>query len=422
MAMSGQAVGGLTQSAVALRLLWLLLALSSFVRFEPAPYDIFGGGLFVLFLILGLRIPGGVRAPAFCLCIFMLANIIAGIFAEDPEHTLRTMFIRLYLILSWLFFVCIICENPRRVYEVIWSGYIVAAIITVLVADLVFMKILELPIDESDKIWDYGGRALGLFKDPNVFGPYLIPVALYSFVNTIDRSGLRAFVMSALFILFGVGILIAFSRGAWLNLGVSFLVWGALRVYTGRGLAQYVKTFAQTGVLLGIASLTVIWAISIDQVGESFEQRARLNLYYDDSRFTHQAELLEAALVTPIGVGPHGTGIVGTKVKIFAPHNVFLHVLIESGWIGAVAFYVFLAMTLWRGWQFCVQPTAIQDVYIIVFACTVGLLTQSLFIDSTHWRHMYLLFGMLWGPLLAWKADRAALLSLRRSGAGFDPP
>jgi len=32
-------------------------------------------------------------------------------------------------------------------------------------------------------------------------------------------------------------------------------------------------------------------------------------------------------------------------------------------------------------------------------------MAQSLFIDSTHWRHMYLLFAMLWGPLLAWQTD-----------------
>jgi hypothetical protein len=89
MVTSGQHLGGVTQSVFALWLLWLLLALSSYVRIEPAPYDVLGSGLFVLFFILGLGIPRGIGAPTFCLFIFMLANIIAVMCAPDPVHTLR---------------------------------------------------------------------------------------------------------------------------------------------------------------------------------------------------------------------------------------------------------------------------------------------------------------------------------------------
>jgi O-antigen ligase len=411
MVTSGQYLGGVTQSVFTLWLLWLLLALSSYVRIEPAPYDVLGSGLFVLFLILGLGIPRGVSAPIFCLSIFMLANIIAGMCAPDPVHTLRSMFIRLYMILSWLFFTCLIYENPRRVYEVIWSGYIFAAIISVFIGILMFYGIMEVNLERQ---W-YTGRAPGLFKDPNVFGPYLVPVALYTLARMIDGSGLRLLVMSALFVWFGFGILIGFSRGAWLNLGVSFIVTMALRSYTERGLTQSVRSFVRAGILLGAASLGVIWAKSADTIGEMFETRAKLVQYYDVERFATQAAILENALVNPIGIGPGQA----EETFAYAVHNLFLHVLIESGWLGAVAFYAFLAMTLWRGLNFCMQSTVIQNIYIIIFACTVGTLTQSLFIDSTHWRHMYLLFGMLWGPLLAWQADRAAFLSLRRSSVGF---
>jgi O-antigen ligase len=222
--------------------------------------------------------------------------------------------------------------------------------------------------------------------------------------------------MGALFVWFGFGILIGFSRGAWLNLGVSFMVAIVLQFYTERRLAQSVRSFVQAGILLGTASLVVIWAKSADTIGEMFQARAKLVQYYDTDRIAYQAEILENALVNPIGIGP---GQSHDFHAGYAPHNLFLHVLIESGWVGAVAFYAFLAMTLWRGLNFCMQPTVIQNIYIIVFACTVGTLMQSLFIDSTHWRHMFLLFGMLWGPLLAWQADRAAFLSLRRSSVGF---
>jgi O-antigen ligase len=420
MVTSGQHLGGVTQSVFALWLLWLLLALSSYVRIEPAPYDVLGSGLFVLFFILGLGIPRGIGAPTFCLFIFMLANIIAGMCAPDPVHTLRSMFIRLYMILSWFFFTCLIYENPQRVYGIIWNGYIFAAIICTLVASLIYAGIIALPPAAghfSYEVLHERQRAQGLFKDPNVFGPYLVPVALYTLARMIDGSGLRLLAMGALFVWFGFGILIGFSRGAWLNLGVSFMVAMALRFYTERGLAQYASSLVLVGVFLGTASLVVVWAKSADTIGEVFETRAKAVQYYDVKRFATQAAILKNALVNPIGIGPGRAEDLETFG--YAPHNLFLHVLAESGWLGAVAFYAFLAMTLWRGLNFCMQPTVIQSIYIIVFACTVGTLTQSLFIDSTHWRHMFLLFGMLWGPLLAWQADRAAFLSLRRSSVGF---
>jgi hypothetical protein len=408
--------GGVTQSVFVLWLLWLLLALSSYVRIEPAPCDVLGSGLFVLFFILGLGIPRGIGAPTFCLFIFMLANIIAGMCAPDPVHTLRSMFIRLYMILSWFFFTCLIYENPQRVYGIIWNGYIFAAIICMLAASLIYAGIIALPPPPGHASYEVL-RAQGLFKDPNVFGPYLVPVALYTLARTIDGSGLRLLAMGALSAWFGFGILIGFSRGSWLNLGVSFMVAMALRFYTERGLAQSARSFVRVGILLGAASLMVIWAKSAGIIGEMFETRSKPVQDYDIDRFANQAKTVKKVLVTPIGIGPGQAEDLETFG--YAPHSLFLHVLIESGWLGAVAFYAFLAMTLWRGLNFCMQPTVIQNIYIIVFGCTVGTLTQSLFIDSTHWRHMFLLFGMLWGPLLAWQADRAAFLSLRRSSVGF---
>lgn len=422
---AGQPRNGVTQSAFTLSLLWLLLALSSFVLIEPAPYDVLGSGLLVLFFIRGLRIAPGAGAPMFWLFTFVLANIIAAMCAPDPVQSLRSLLIRFYMVLSWLLFTCLIYENPRRVYDIIWSGYIFAAIIAVLFGVLELLKILHIPATIKGPgnvfVVRYENRMAGPFKDPNVFGPYLVPVALYAVDKIIAGSGAKRLVMGALFLWVGLGIFGGFSRGSWVNLGVSFMVVMALQFYTARTSFQYVRLFVLGGIVLGAAALTVSFAISNASIGETFTHRAHLVQYYDDSRFRTQLETLKFAFANPIGIGPGLTaGITG---RCFAPdwecspHNLFIHVLGESGWFGAVAFYVFLAMTLWRGFKFCRQPTAIQNAYITVFACTIGTLTQSLFIDSTHWRHMYLLFAMLWGPVLAWKTDCAAFASLRRSSS-----
>lgn len=426
----GQHRNGVTQSAFTLSLLWLLLALSSFVLIEPAPYDVLGSGLLVLFFIRGLRIAPGSGAPIFCLFTFVLANIVAAMCATDPVQTLRSLFIRSYMVLSWLLFTCLIYENPRRVYDIIWSGYIFAAIIAVLFGILELLKILHIPTTSKGPAnivgLRYENRMAGPFKDPNVFGPYLVPVALYAVAKIIEGSGARRLIMGALFLWVGFGIFLGFSRGSWVNLGVSFMATMTLQFYTARTPFQYVRLFVLGGIVLGAAFLTVSFAISDASIGETFRHRAKAVQYYDDDRFQNQKATLKYALANPIGIGPglsqeirRGRCELSYTHGCLPPHNVFLQVLGESGWFGAMAFYGFLAMTLWRGFKFCRQPTAIQSVYIIVFACTIGTLTQSLFIDSVHWRHMYLLFAMLWGPVLAWKTDCAAFASLRRSSVAF---
>jgi hypothetical protein len=37
----------------------------------------------------------------------------------------------------------------------------------------------------------------------------------------------------------------------------------------------------------------------------------------------------------------------------------------------------------------------------VAYATFIGLFAESIIIDSNHWRHMYLLMGMIWGLMLA---------------------
>jgi hypothetical protein len=61
--------------------------------------------------------------------------------------------------------------------------------------------------------------AMGLFKDPNVFAPFLVPAALMLLEETLAPRLLRARLATKLVLLsiLTMGILFAFSRAAWLN-------------------------------------------------------------------------------------------------------------------------------------------------------------------------------------------------------------
>ena len=79
-------------------------------------------------------------------------------------------------------------------------------------------------------------RAQGLFKDPNVFGPFLIPAALIALEEALRPRvlGVRRPAAVARTRVLVLGILFAFSRAGWLNLAVALAV-DAARALAPRG-------------------------------------------------------------------------------------------------------------------------------------------------------------------------------------------
>ena len=71
-----------------------------------------------------------------------------------------------------------------------------------------------------------GPRAQGLFKDPNVFGPFLVPAVLILMEETVAPRLLRFRLATKLVLLsvLTVGVVFSFSRAAWLNLAVGAFV------------------------------------------------------------------------------------------------------------------------------------------------------------------------------------------------------
>lgn len=389
-------------------LLWLLMACSSVIFIEPAPYDLLGVALFLIFFGMGLRIPPGLVIAGFLLGIFLLTNSLASALAPDPEASFRSLGVRFFMIACWVLFTSLVYEDPVRVLRVLFSGYMAAALIAVTAGILGYYRL----VPYTEQLVEFG-RVRSLFKDPNVYGPFLVPVALYAVaqLESASRFGKTLLVGTFAFLMFG--ILLSFSRGSWLNLAIALFLYFTLRVLTQKTARSRHRMLVKGGIVATCAALFLGWIINTDNIQSMVERRAKLQ-YYDlaeeQGRFSRQKTVLKSILVTPIGIGAGQS----TQEYNFGkePHNIYLQILIESGWIGALAFFGFILLTLWKSIQFAFQPSSLQAVYIAVFACFVGLLSQSLFVDSTHWRHLYLLLGILWGVMLAWQSDiRAAAIA-----------
>jgi len=86
-----------------------------------------------------------------------------------------------------------------------------------------------------------------------------------------------------------------------------------------------------------------------------------------------------------------------------------------SGWIGGLSFFAFSASALFVGWRLVFRRGPYQTEVIPVWSCLVVQMVQGLQIDTDHWHHLNLLFGLLFGFAAA---DRmAGIVRVRGSAA-----
>jgi hypothetical protein len=387
-------VGARPHSRLVLGFLGLTLAMSSIVFIEPAPYDVMVITLLMALVITGLRFPREMHPAAVLLGLFAVGNVIAAAGSADPLAATRSLSIRLYMILAWCLFVSLIVANPGPVLQTLWRGYIFAALLAVVWGALEYLGFINF----GD--WQAGLRAKGPFKDANVFGPFLVPVAIYSLKGIARGHGLAIKALyGAIFMVIAFGILLSFSRGAWLNFVVAstlFSVFVVASMSTYRDRLRWLLVTA-TLILAAVALLGV--AAGTKSISDRFLQRAVLSQKYDldrGGRFFTQTQAIQEIATSPAGVGPgRSADVLGLE-----PHNLFLHIFVEGGWLAGAGFLSFLALGLYHSFSLFRWRSILRDDFYVVFASTAGVLLQSLFIDSTHWRHSWLLFAMLWGLII----------------------
>jgi hypothetical protein len=143
--------------------------------------------------------------------------------------------------------------------------------------------------------------------------------------------------------------------------------------------------------------MLVVAALSFEAVGGMFKERAQLVQSYDSGsstgRFNLQAVAVEEVLDNPLGMGPYGF----QEKYGLQQHNVYLQVLLVNGWAGGAAYIALVIMTLVIGLRTSLIRTPWQPYLIASYGAFVGEAAESAIIDSDHWRHFFLLLGLVWG-------------------------
>ena len=160
--------------------LFLTMAVSSFVSFEPAPYDL----LMILFIAFGFlfslyKITEETVFPIVVVCIFLVSNLISLFFVREMGGSLLFTGITFYLALTWVALVALGQKVKQLNFQLIIHGYLISACVAAIIGSLAYFQM----IPSSDNLLMFG-RAKAFFKDPNVFGPFLVMPALFAISMT----------------------------------------------------------------------------------------------------------------------------------------------------------------------------------------------------------------------------------------------
>ncbi|MEQ1719129.1 MAG: O-antigen ligase family protein [Hyphomicrobium sp.] len=383
-----------TVHRAALSLVWLTVASSSIVFSEPAAVDLLTFGLFVLLPVAGLFDAKPMAAALFAVLLAISAlSFLAATFALNLPVALTHAGVSLYLYGAAFLFAGFVAKRPLPHARLILNAYLAAAIIA---ASLGIAGYLDLFPGAYDLFTRYD-RASGPFKDPNVFGPFLIPALLTALHIWLTQPLSRGVLPLVLAGVLSAGILLSFSRGAWAGAAIAFAIYAYFySLGANRNLERFKLALL---VIAGTAAIALIVAVALqsENVNRLLSERAALTQPYDEGpegRFGGQLKAIATILDNPLGIG-------GLQFAPFIhheePHNVYLNMTMSTGWAGGLLYMALCAAILAAGFRHALKKTRSRGLFLIVYGSLAATILQGLLIDSDHWRHFYLLLGLATG-------------------------
>ena len=383
-------------------MLWLAAFAGGFVFVEPSPYEIVALAALVVFFASGLPLRPGHLPLLFLLVLYNvgIAITLAPVLARDKALVWAT--ISWFLTATALFYACALAEDTERRMKVLFAGYTAAAVIAAAIAILGYFQLF--PGADATLLY---GRAKGTFNDPNVLGPFLVLPSLLALRRVLTGRLLESIRGGALLALFAAALFLTFSRGAWAHFVIAALIYALLLFYLSRSAGERRRIIAAG--LIGVLVLALLLAalLSLRGVESLFEQRAALEQSYDVGELGRFGRHLAGALLAldrPFGIGPYEFS------RIFPedPHNVYLNAFMTAGWLGGISYLALVATTLWIGLRAALVEAPWRPMLLAAWATFAGVAIEGAIIDSDHWRHFWLLIGVLWAGAVAARALRVA--------------
>lgn len=342
------------------------------------------------------RISIGPLALGLPLAGLLIMSLLSAIFSIDVRLSVYH-WIRMLLAAGLYLFVINEIKNLDALIWAVAAGLLAQSVvgITQVMAqhDLGLQFLGEYELDPSWRgvsiVWAEGVRSLrayGLSDHPNILGGLLVfsLILLGSWI-VMAESRPRT-LATGVFALGSVGLLLTFSRSAWVALVAGFALMVGLMVWRKQKLAL------ERGFILVLSASIIaapfIWAnlaylgVRLNRGGSfegvnaemrSLSERARLNQYAN--------QIFAANALTGVGLGTFPLALRQVEPELTfdyqPPHVVLLHAAAETGLFGAF-FYVSAAIAPWllmwlRRKRLVFGPALIGSSAVLLAVTVVGL-------------------------------------------------
>ncbi|MET3896294.1 O-antigen ligase [Devosia sp. UYZn731] len=370
---------------------WIFTGCLVFV--EPSPYEV----SFLLVLPFAFLAGMGVYRSTLGLLAMFVAFIPFALISAFQARVLSItdeitfVIVTAFLLLTSYFVANYVAEQTARRMRLVMNAYTAAALISAVIGTLAYLGLMP----SADTFLLYG-RAKAMFNDPNVFGPFLILPAMYALQRVLLGTSRKAFWAGAVYMVLFIGVFASFSRAAWGHFAFSSLIVLVLCFWLEARAHEKVRIMILSLVGLGMLAVALGGLLSIPSVNRLFETRAASQNYDsgETGRFGRQGYAWELAIANPLGIGPREFSFMRVSEL---PHNVYVNVLHAYGWGGGAVYYLLVILTLWRGIASLTKPSPYRLMMIPLVATYTMLVGESAIIDSDHWRHYFLLVGLIWG-------------------------
>jgi hypothetical protein len=387
-------------------LLWLTGFSGAIVFMEPSPYEVTSLLTIIVFAVTGLSLRPALMPLIVMLLIYNTGFSLAVIQVIDESKAVIWVAVSWYLSATAIFFAAMLGTNTAERLSLLMRGTVMAAAASSVIAILSYFHLLG-PLSDVFLLYD---RAHAAFNDPNVLGAFLILPAMLSVQRVLNSRFADAARAALLLGMIAIAILLTFSRAAWGQFAFTALLLLFFTFVTSRSPNERMRIalIAIAGVLVMVLMLAAL--LSIERVAELFKERASLEQSYDVGhlgRFGRHILGAELSLDRPFGIGP----LQFHKIFPEDPHNTYLNAFLSGGWLSGFVYITMVLTTVLLGLRTVFVRSPWQPVYIAVYCAFVGTVVESAIIDIDHWRHFFLLLGVIWGLMAVsrpYARDRAA--------------
>ncbi len=155
--------------------------------------------------------------------------------STNLDTAIKHQLVTLFLALGSFVLAGYIAADAVPRFRLVMTFYFVGCLVATLAAFIGYFGIVPSTYD----LFTNYGRARGTFKDPNVLGAALAPAVVYCLWIMLRDPPRRAMLAGTAAMFLGLGLLITFSRGAWMSAVFSCVLAAWLFLVTSRRQVEF---------------------------------------------------------------------------------------------------------------------------------------------------------------------------------------